>query len=90
MEPNGAYTARINGLNLWYKISGTGPVCIAPTPGWGPGSDLYFRTLTPLEELFTLVYLDTRGSGRSEKPKWSTDAHRFKPGEFTWASPAQS
>jgi proline iminopeptidase len=29
---------------------------------------MYFRTLTPLEEMFTLVYLDTRGTGRSERP----------------------
>jgi proline iminopeptidase len=73
MKPDGEYTTSINGLNLWYKISSNGPVCLVPTPGWGPSSDLYFRTLTPLEELFTLVYLDTRGSGRSEKPKRSTD-----------------
>ncbi|MCB0172387.1 MAG: alpha/beta hydrolase [Anaerolineae bacterium] len=73
MVPNGEYTTRINGLNLWYKISGTGPVCIVPTPGWGPSSDMYFRTLTPFEDRFTLVYLDTRGAGRSEQPKRSTD-----------------
>jgi len=73
MLNNGEFIARINGLKLWYKVSGTGPVCIIPTPGWGPSSDLYFRPLKPLEELFTLVYLDTRGAGRSEKPSKSTD-----------------
>lgn len=61
-------TVSTQGIKLWYKISGTGPICIMPTPGWGPSSDLYFRTLTPLEEMFTLVYLDTRGTGRSERP----------------------
>ena len=56
------------GLKLWYKVSGVGPICIMPTPGWGPSSDMYFQTLTPLEAMFTLVYLDTRGTGHSERP----------------------
>lgn len=63
----GEFTAKLNGLRLWYKVSGQGPVCIMPTPGWGPSSDLYFRTLTPLEDMFTVVYLDTRGTGRSAR-----------------------
>ena len=58
----------IQGLKLWYKVSGIGPICIMPTPDWGPSSDMYFQTLTPLEAMFTLVYLDTRGTGRSERP----------------------
>jgi proline iminopeptidase len=66
---NGEFTAQINGLKLWYKVSGSGPVCIHPTPGWGPSSDLYFLKLKPLESMFTMVYLDTRGSGRSELPE---------------------
>jgi proline iminopeptidase len=65
----GQFTAQINGLKLWYKVSGDGPVCILPTPGWGPSSELYFPDLTPLEEMFTMVYLDTRGSGRSQHPE---------------------
>ena len=55
-------------LKLWYKVSGTGPICNMPTPGWGPSSDMYFQTLNPLEALFTFIYLDTRGTGRSERP----------------------
>ena len=66
---SGEYTARINDLELWYKVAGDGPVCIHPTPGWGPSSELYYVRLTPLEELFTMVYLDTRGSGRSQRPE---------------------
>jgi proline iminopeptidase len=61
------------GLKLWYKVSGSGPVCIMPTPGWGPSSEMYFQTLTPLEERFTLVYLDTRGTGHSERPRQASD-----------------
>jgi proline iminopeptidase len=69
----GEYTAQINGLTLWYKISGRGPVCVLPTPGWGPSSELYFLKCKPLESMFTMVYLDTRGSGRSERP----DPHTY-------------
>lgn len=61
------------GLRLWYRVSGAGPICIMPTPGWGPSSDMYFQTLIPLETMFTLVYLDTRGTGRSERPMQSSD-----------------
>ena len=69
----GEFVAQINGLKLWYKVSGKGPVCILPTPGWGPSSELYFLKLKPLESMFTMVYLDTRGSGRSERP----DPHAY-------------
>lgn len=64
----GEYTFSANGLKLWYKVSGTGPACVMPTPGWGVSSDIYFQTLTKLEDHLTMVYLDTRGTGRSEKP----------------------
>jgi proline iminopeptidase len=70
---HGEFTARLNSLNLWFKISGQGPPCILPTPGWGPSSELYFLSLTPLEDHLTMIYLDTRGSGRSQKPERSTD-----------------
>jgi proline iminopeptidase len=72
----GEFTVELNGLNLWYKVSGTGPVCLMPTPSWGCSSDLYFRTLGSMEKLFTVVYLDTRGTGRSGQAKSAT--------EYTW------
>lgn len=73
MLEQGEYTFQANGLTLWYKVSGSGPVCFAPTPGWGVSSDLYFHTLTELEDHLTMVYLDTRGTGRSEKPATAND-----------------
>ena len=74
----GEFTAEINGLKLWYKISGKGPVCILPTPGWGPSSELYYMKMKPLESMFTMIYLDTRGSGRSERP----DPHGYAMHDF--------
>lgn len=66
---NGDFTAQLNGLRLWYKVSGRGPVCLMPTPDWGPSSDYCFRTLKPMETLFTMAYLDSRGTGRSQHPQ---------------------
>jgi proline iminopeptidase len=65
---NGEFTTKLNGLNLWYKVSGSGPVALFPAPGWGASGDLYIRSLKPLEKFFTVVYLNTRGSGRSQRP----------------------
>lgn len=73
MIEQGNYTFYVNGLKLWYKVSGVGPVCVMPTPGWGVSSDIYFHTLTRLEDHLTMVYLDTRGTGRSEKPPEAND-----------------
>jgi proline iminopeptidase len=69
--------ATLNGIKAWFTVRGTGPVCIFPTPGWGASSDLYFETLKPLERLFTIVYLDTRGCGRSAR-SLPEDAYRLE------------
>ncbi len=72
----GEFTAELNGLKQWFKVSGTGPVCLMPSPAWGVSSDPYFRTLQPLEKIFTIVYLDSRGTGRSQRAASTT--------EYTW------
>src|ERR1035441_2713030 len=63
---NGEFTAQINGIKMWYKVSGTGPVCLMPSPAWGLSSDLYIKTLKPMEKIFTMVYHDSRACGRSD------------------------
>jgi proline iminopeptidase len=73
---NGEFVVELNGLKQWYKVSGQGPICLMPTPAWGPSSDLYFRTLKSLERNFTIVYLDSRGTGRSDRAKAAS--------EYTW------
>lgn len=62
----GEHFATINGLKLHYEVSGRGPVCIFPTPGWGPNLDAYKNSMPQLEKYFTVVWLDTRASGKSE------------------------
>lgn len=68
----GEHFATINGLKLHYEVSGNGPVCIFPTPGWGPNLDAYKNSMPELEKYFTVVWLDTRASGKSaasDKPE---------------------
>ncbi len=72
----GEFTAELNGLRLWYKVSGSGPVCLMPNPAWGPSSDCYFMTREELEKTMTMVYLDCRGTGRSQRAA--------KPTDYTW------
>jgi pimeloyl-ACP methyl ester carboxylesterase len=57
-----------DGLSLWYRIAGRGPALLVPTPGWGASVDMYMKSLTRLQREFTLIYLDTRGAGRSQAP----------------------
>ena len=73
MEHQGELFVDVNGLTLRCSVSGTGPLCIMPTPGWGPSLELYLHPLQPLEQLFTIAYLDTRGTGKSERPPEYTE-----------------
>lgn len=68
----GEHFAPINGVKLHYYVSGKGPVCLMPSTGWGPNVDRYKASLTPLEKYFTIVYYDTRMSGKSIGPEDST------------------
>lgn len=67
----GEHFADVNGIRLHYYVSGKGPVCLVPSPGWGAHVD-YMRSLTPFEKHFTMVYYDTRKSGLSSGPEDST------------------
>jgi len=68
----GEHFANVNGVRLWYKVAGHGPILIIQAPGWGPGSTLLQRNLSPLEQSFTVVYFDPRGSGKSSRPAQDT------------------
>lgn len=64
----GDHFAPVNGIKIHYYVSGNGPVCLVPTPGWGPSIDYQKNSLTPFEKYFTMVYYDTRMSGQSTGP----------------------
>ncbi len=67
----GEHFADVNGIRMHYYVSGKGPVCLVPSPGWGAHVD-YMRSLVPFEKHFTMVYYDTRKSGLSSGPEDST------------------
>lgn len=75
----GEFRTQLNGLVFWYRIAGRGLICILPMPGWGV-SIQYLEELRRLEELFTVVYLETRGTGRSEAPATTAE---YGWGQFT-------
>jgi len=64
----GEHFANVNGVRLWYRVAGHGPILIIQAPGWGPASPLLQRYAAPLERSFTMVYYDPRGSGKSSRP----------------------
>ena len=64
----GEHDAPVNDVQLHYTIAGHGPLVFVCSPGWGPGSLYLQRGLAPLEEHYTLLFIDTRGSGKSSKP----------------------
>jgi proline iminopeptidase len=65
----GEHVARVNGIAFAYFVSGSGPVLIEQSPGWGIGSQYLQHGLKPLEKEFTLVSYDTRASGSSSRPR---------------------
>ncbi len=66
------YIASLNGIELHYRISGTGETIFLVSPGWGVGSTYLQRAFSFLAERFQVVFIDTRGSGLSGRPDDST------------------
>lgn len=64
---NGSYYEKIGSLKLNYTIRGKGPIMIVGH--LSSGKIGYELTLKPLEDHFTMVYYEPRGTGKSETPK---------------------
>jgi proline iminopeptidase len=71
---HGEHFAEINGITIHYYVSGSGPVMLIPSSGWGPSVN-FVMPLTALERHCTTVYFDTRHSGKSTGPE---DAAQYK------------
>lgn len=74
----GEHSVNIRGVNLWYYVKGRGPVLLIQPggAGWGGDATLYIETLKPLEQIRTVVYLEPRGIGRSQRLS-DPDAYRM-------------
>ncbi len=73
----GPHTLIVGGVRLWYCVAGHGSAGAAPVVflhgGPGQGSQHFAALVGPLlEPALRMVYLDQRGSGRSERP-WTHD-----------------
>ncbi|MCX7798490.1 MAG: alpha/beta hydrolase [Melioribacter sp.] len=64
----GEHFAEVNNIKIHYFVEGKGPVCLVPSPGWGPSVSYLKNSLAPFEKFFTMVYYDTRMSGLSTGP----------------------
>jgi pimeloyl-ACP methyl ester carboxylesterase len=64
----GDHDAQFSDVRLHYHVAGKGPLVVVTSPGWGVGSTYLVNGLAPLEKTFTLLFLDTRGSGLSTQP----------------------
>ncbi len=73
---SGTYNTMLNGVKLWYKVAGQqhpGQAPVLVLHG-GPGYNSYSFEKTvgvQLESHMQIIYLDERGSGRSERPAGS-------------------
>ncbi|MFX0210438.1 MAG: alpha/beta fold hydrolase, partial [Candidatus Hodarchaeota archaeon] len=65
----GEHYVNIRGVKLWYYIQGNGPILLLQPggAGWGGDTTPYIETFKPLEEFRTMVYLEPRGIGRSQR-----------------------
>jgi proline iminopeptidase len=64
----GDYQASVNGVQLAYSVVGSGKLLLAPSSGWGVGT-LYLRQgVSKVLDGFSMLCIDTRGSGRSGRP----------------------
>jgi proline iminopeptidase len=73
----GEHDVVVNGVRLWYRVAGNGSPKTPPVLflHGGPGYNSYSfaRIEGPfLEKQLRMIYLDQRGSGRSERP-WTRD-----------------
>ena len=67
----GAHEIVVNGVRLWYRVAGraSGVPVVYLHGGPGQGSQSFAKFAGPeLEKGLRMVYLDQRGSGRSERP----------------------
>jgi proline iminopeptidase len=74
----GEHFADINGITIHYYVSGSGPVMLIPSSGWGPSVN-FVMPLAALERHCTTVYFDTRHSGKSTGP---ADATQYQLANF--------
>ena len=72
---NGEFEIELDGITIHYMVRGKGPAMIVGHPNSGKIG--YELTLKPLENQFTMVYYDPRGTGKSAAPK-TLDGYNYE------------
>jgi proline iminopeptidase len=62
---SGEHWAKLDHITLHYQISGKGPLVVIQAPGWGIGAEYLEKGLAPLQQHFTVLAYDPRGTGQS-------------------------
>ncbi|EHK17833.1 uncharacterized protein TRIVIDRAFT_67064 [Trichoderma virens Gv29-8] len=65
---SGVHKFQGSDIELTYTVRGSGPYLVVQAAGWGISSQYLQIGLSPLEAEFTIIYLEPRGSGSSERP----------------------
>jgi proline iminopeptidase len=68
----GDYQTSVNGVQLAYSVVGRGKLLLAPSSGWGVGTPYLRQGVSKALDGFSLLCVDTRGSGRSSRPADAT------------------
>ncbi len=65
----GEHEIEINGVKLWYLVRGEGPILLVypSSAGWGGDCSIYIEYLKPWEKIRTVIYMEPRGLGKSER-----------------------
>jgi proline iminopeptidase len=74
----GEHFAEVNGIRIHYYVRGKGPVCLLPSAGWGIPVQ-YIMPLRIFEKHFTMIYYDTRLTGKSGGP---ADSLKYRADDF--------
>jgi len=76
----GEHYIDVDGVKLWYLVRGEGPVLILypSSAGWGGDCSVYIDYFKPWEEYRTVIYLEPRGLGKSERLNSASDYSMVK------------
>lgn len=61
----GEHWAKLDDVTLHYQIKGNGPLIVIQAPGWGIGTEYLDKGLASLQQHFTVLAYDPRGTGQS-------------------------
>ncbi len=67
----------VDGLNINYKISGSGEDCAVVLQGWGTEMGIYDSVAAALEKKLKIVQFDLPGFGKSDEPGEPWDVDRY-------------